>query len=82
MREPVDGAGPHDLHLAVPGGELRRCERQRSILHDEPAREHGGEHGRAGDDADRHEDDPFAPGSEARAHEPERVGDPNELRHQ
>ena len=65
-----------------PGRELRRRERQRAVLHHEPAREHGGEHGRARDDADRDEDEPLAAGAEARPHEPEREGDPNELRHQ
>ena len=65
-----------------PGRELRGRERERPVLHHEPPREHGREHGCARDDADRDEDEPLAAGAEARPHEPERETDPNELRHQ
>ena len=81
FREPVDGAAPHDLHLAVARIELRGRVRERAVLHHEAPGEHGGEHGRAGDDADRDEHEPLAARPEACADEPKRERDPNELRH-
>ena len=76
LREARRRAAPDDLHRAVARRELRDRELQRAVLHDEPAGEHGREHGRAGDDPERDEHEPFAAGPEPGADEAQRERDP------
>ena len=49
--------------------------RERTVLHDEPSREHGGEHGGAGDDAERDEREPAPAAAQPGGDEPEGIGD-------
>ena len=69
-------AAPDDLHGAVARLELPDRELERAVLHDEPAGEHGCEHGRAGDDPERDEREPFAACAEPGADEAQRERDP------
>ena len=81
-RERVLGAAPGDRDLAIGGRKPRRRLRERPVLHDEPAGEDGREHRRAGDDADRDEDEPVAARREPGADEAQWVADPVDPGHQ
>ena len=54
---------------------------ERPVLHHEPAGEHGCEHGRARDDAERDEREPLSARRQPGGHEAQREGEAAKLRH-
>ena len=81
LREAVDRTAPRDLHDAVRRRELCGRLRERAVLHHEAAGKHCGEHGGAGDDADRNEERTLAARTEPRRDEAEREREPAQRRH-
>ncbi len=65
-------------HFTVAGGEARRRLGECPVLHDEPAGEHRGQHGCAGDHADRDEQEALAACAEAGGDQAKREREPAE----